>query len=128
MIKKTYETKYKSQMIDITADVKEAVVRSGCKEGAVNVFVPHSSCAAFVTENQDPNVARDILQKLSHLVPADDSYAHQGCEAHIKASMLGSNVTIPVDKATLLLGPWQGIFLGEFDGPKSRDVIITVLN
>jgi secondary thiamine-phosphate synthase enzyme len=128
MIRKTYQTKYKSEMIDITADVKEAVVRSGCKKGAVNVFVPHSSCAVFVTENQDPNVVRDILGKLSQLVPAGDSYAHEGCEAHIKASMLGSNVTIPVDQATLLLGPWQGIFLGEFDGSKPRDVIITVLN
>lgn len=123
------KSEYKTQLIDISEQVKEAVVKSGCSDGLVNVFVRHSTCSVFVFENQDPNVARDMLKKLHDVVPSDAGYLHVGgnAEGHLKSAFLGTNVTLPVENAQVLKGPWQGIFLGEFDGPKTREVIITTV-
>lgn len=125
----TFATRYKTELIDITAEVKEAVVKSGVDGGAVNVFVPHSTCGIFVSENQDPNLKRDLLGTLHRLVPTAVKYAHTGgnAEGHIKSAIMGTNVTIPVQNATVMIGPWQGIFLGEFDGPRERTVYVNVL-
>jgi secondary thiamine-phosphate synthase enzyme len=129
MQKLTYNTKHKTQMIDITKDVKEAVIKSGLKDGAVLIFVPHSTCSIFVSEHVDPNLTRDLLSKLHDLVPAGTNYHHVGdnAEAHIKAAIMGSNTTLPVQNATVVMGEWQGIFLTDFDGPRERDVFIKVL-
>jgi len=116
-------------MINITKDVKEAVIKSGIKDGAVLVFVPHSTCSVFVSEHVDPNLNRDLLTKLHELVPAEGNYHHVGsnADAHIKAAIMRSNMTLPVENATILLGEWQGIFLADFDGPRERNVIVKVL-
>ena len=123
------KTEYKTQLIDLTQEVKEAVVKSGCKNGLVNIFVPHSTCSIFVFENQDPNVARDLLKKLHDTVPSTEQYAHVGgnAEGHLKSAYLGTNVTLPVENALVIIGQWQGIFLGEFDGPRDREVIISTV-
>lgn len=110
--------------------VKEEIIRSGKSDGAVNVFVPHSTCAVFVCENQDPNIQRDLLKKLHQFFPADGQYAHVGGngDAHLKASIMGSNVVIPIEGAKMVLGPWQGIFVADFDGPRERNYYINVLS
>lgn len=129
MQKLTFNTKHKTQMLDITKDVKEAVIKSGVKDGAVLIFVPHSTCSVFVSEHVDPNLTRDLLTKLHDLVPAVGNYHHVGknADAHIKASIMGSNTTLPLENASLLMGEWQGIFLADFDGPRERNVIVKVL-
>ena len=129
MLTLTYNTKHKTQMIDITKDVKEAVIKSGVKNGAVLVFVPHSTCSVFVSEHVDPNLTRDLLSKLHELVPAGVKYHHVGdnAEAHIKAAVMGSNTTLPIQDAAVIMGEWQGIFLTDFDGPRERNVLIKVL-
>lgn len=126
----TFNTKHKTQMVDITKEVKEAVIKSGIKDGAVLVFVPHSTCSVFVSEHVDPNLSRDLLSKLHDLIPSNDNYHHIGdnAEAHIKAALMRSNLTLPVENATILLGEWQGIFLADFDGPRKRDIIVKVLH
>ena len=129
MLKLTYNTKHKTQMIDITKDVKEAVIKSGVKDGAVLVFVPHSTCSVFVSEHIDPNLTRDLLSKLHDLVPSEGKYYHVGenADAHIKAAIMGANTNLPIENATVMMGEWQGIFLTDFDGPRERDVYIKVL-
>ena len=129
MLTLTYNTKHKTQMIDITDDVKEAVIKSGVKNGAVLVFVPHSTCSVFVSEHVDPNLTRDLLSKLHELVPVGEKYHHVGdnAEAHIKAAIMGSNTTLPIQDATVVMGEWQGIFLTDFDGPRERNILIKVL-
>ena len=125
----TYNTQYKTQLIQITDAVAEAVIRSGVRDGMVQLFTPHSTCGLFIYESEDPRLERDLLQTLHDLVPGGKNYGHVGgnAEAHIKASIMGCSVTVPVKEAKMLLGPWQGIFLGEFDGPRERTVHITVL-
>lgn len=129
MTKMSIDSRYKTELIDITAVVNEEIIKSGKDVSAVNVFVPHSTCAVFVSENQDPNIQRDLLKKLHQFFPADGQYAHVGGngDAHMKASIMGSNVTIPVENAKMLLGPWQGVFLADFDGPRTRNYYINTL-
>lgn len=125
----TYNTKHKTQMIDITKDIKEAVIKSGVKDGAVMVFVPHSTCSIFISEHIDPNLTRDLLSSLHTMVPADAKYHHVGnnADAHIKATIMGASVTLPIENATIMMGEWQGIFLTDFDGPRERNVFVKVL-
>ncbi|MDQ1339598.1 MAG: hypothetical protein QG567_750 [Campylobacterota bacterium] len=130
MQKLTFKTKHKTQMLDITKDVREAVIKSGVKDGAVIIFVPHSTCSVFISEHVDPNLARDLLTKLHDMVPANDNYHHVGknAEAHIKSAIMGTNTMIPLENASMLMGEWQGIFLADFDGPRERNVIIKIIH
>ncbi len=111
-----------SGMADITADVASAIRKLGMTEGAAVVFVPHTTAAVTINENADPSVRKDILSELEKIVPADGGYSHAegNSAAHIKASMLGSSVIVPVSAGKPALGTWQGIFFCEFDGPRTR--------
>ncbi len=93
------------------------------------VFVPHTTCGITINENADPSVCKDILKQLNKLIPFDDNYFHieGNAAAHIKASILGSSVTIFIEDSKLQLGTWQGIYLGEFDGPRHREVWIKLI-
>ena len=95
--------------------------------GAVIVFVPHTTAGVTINEGADPSVVRDILESLRRLVPRDAGYRHGegNSDAHIKASLVGSSVTVPLEHGRLRLGTWQSIYLAEFDGPRTRRVWIT---
>ncbi len=114
---------------DITTAVKRVIVSENFAEGLCSVFVPHTTAGITVNEAADPDVARDILCYLEKRVPFDDSYSHGegNSAAHIKALLTGSSVTVPVSGGKLLLGTWQGIYLCEYDGPRSRSVIISLI-
>jgi secondary thiamine-phosphate synthase enzyme len=88
----------------------------------VTVFVPHTTTGITINENADPDVPRDILKKLESLIPQSDNYSHMegNSDAHIKASLFGSSVSVIVKDGRLLLGTWQSIFFCEFDGPRTR--------
>lgn len=121
-------TSARGQMVDITAKVRESVRRAGAEEGVCVVYVPHTTAGVTVNESADPAVAADILEHLERLVPRG-RYRHRegNADAHIKASMMGFSQALPVESGDLSLGTWQGIFLCEFDGPRRRRIMVTVI-
>lgn len=116
-------------MVDVTAQVQQAVARLQLQQGAVVVFCPHTTAGVTINENADPAVARDIAAVLERLVPWQGSYEHTegNAAAHVRASLLGSSVWVPVAGGSLRLGRWQGIFLAEFDGPRRRTLWVSPL-
>jgi secondary thiamine-phosphate synthase enzyme len=124
----TVKTEQAQQFLDITQQVRLVVRESGVKSGVCRVFVPHTTAAVTINENADPDVRKDILNLLDRLVPSDGTYLHSegNAHAHIKASVVGSSVTVFVEAAQLVLGTWQSIFLCEFDGPRTRNLMIRV--
>jgi len=119
------QTSARSQCINITDQVQEAVQALGITDGVITVFTPHTTCAVTINENADPDVVGDILMQLEALAPWENAaYKHAGgnTAAHMKASLVGSSVQVIVTSGNLQLGMWQGIFLCEFDGPRIRHV------
>jgi len=121
-------TKSRCCFVDITSEVVRAIQESSVREGLAIVFVPHTTAAVTINENADPSVRRDVLDHLSRAVPDSASYDHEegNSPAHIKASMMGSSVTVIVSGGRPVLGTWQGVYLCEFDGPRTRNVFIEV--
>jgi len=116
----------RTEFIDITPEVQKALDRSGLKEGLITVFVPHTTAGVTINEGADPSVQEDILHSLNQVIPFQGSYHHKegNSPAHIKASLMGSSVTVLAEQGRLLLGTWQAIFFCEFDGPRNRKVYL----
>lgn len=116
----------RAEMVDITMLVQEEVSKAGVIEGICVVYVPHTTAGITINEGADPAVCHDIMKKLSELAPRDAGYRHLegNSDGHIRASIIGSSVTVLVENGRLVLGTWQKIFFCEFDGPKSRRVYI----
>ena len=119
-------TKKRFELIDITHRVSGAV---SARAGLCNVYVPHTTCGILVNENE-PGLLKDVESMLSSAVP-DREYAHNridnNADAHLRSVLTCASQTIPVSDGSLALGTWQRIFLAEFDGPRERKVIVTVL-
>lgn len=115
------------EAINITRQVEEAV--KGKDGRLIHLFTPHTTCGLLLNEDADPNVVRDIMDALERISPIDYPYKHMegNAHAHIRSSILGASLLIPSSGGKPMLGTWQGIFLVEFDGPRERRVIITVL-
>jgi secondary thiamine-phosphate synthase enzyme len=122
------KTTTRNDLVDITPQVEKVVEKSGVTEGICVLAVPHTTAAVTVNENADPSVTADIITKLSELAPSGDRYRHMegNADAHIKAVMVGPSETLLVRGGRLSLGTWQGVFFCEFDGPRTRKVIIRV--
>ncbi len=116
--------------VNITRDVEKVVAKLGVVDGAVLVYVPHTTAAVTINESADPDVVRDLESKLSQLVPDSDSYRHRegNSDAHVKSTLVGCSETILVEDGSLVLGTWQGVFFCEFDGPRSRRVVVGALD
>lgn len=125
----TVSTRSREEMVDITRLVQESVTSSGLVSGAVVVFVPHTTCGITINENTDPDVIRDILFQLKSLVPYEKGYRHfeGNSDSHIKTTLTGSSVTVIIEKGRLQLGTWQGIFLCDYDGPRTRSVWVKMI-
>ena len=123
------KTSAKCEMSDITAAVAEIVRANGQESGVCHVFVPHTTCALAINENADPDVKTDILFKLDVSVPEDPAYKHAegNSPAHIKSVLVGSSLTVFIEDGALQLGTWQGLYLCEYDGPRSREVWVKLL-
>jgi secondary thiamine-phosphate synthase enzyme len=130
MLSLEVRTGSRAQMLDITGQVMRAVEESGVREGVCLVYVPHTTAGVTINENADPSVAADILASLEKLVPRDAGYRHRegNSDAHIKALMTGFSQAIPVRDGRLALGTWQGVFFCEYDGPRTRTVLVQVLS
>ncbi|MDY7027167.1 MAG: secondary thiamine-phosphate synthase enzyme YjbQ [Spirochaetota bacterium] len=122
------QTRSHSELHDITRAVAEIVRNSNVQEGRCSVYVPHTTCGVTINENADPSVKQDILMELDKRIPWNDNYSHSegNSAAHLKASLMGFSVSIPISSGRMMLGTWQGIYLCEFDGPRSRRVIISI--
>lgn len=115
--------------VNITSHVGACLSASGMSEGHVRVFVPHTTAAVTINENADPDVVHDLLKQLDELVPWRRPYFRHGegnSAAHLKSSLVGCSVSIPVQSGRLLLGTWQAVYLAEFDGPRTRRVVVQV--
>ncbi len=121
------KTSNHEQFVDITAQVQQAITEIGATDGICTVFSPHTTAGLTINEHADPDVARDILSFLRDAVQEDGAWTHAegNSPAHVKASLLGSSVTVIVERGRLHLGTWQGIFFCEFDGPRARRVWLT---
>ena len=122
------KTTKKTEMIDITSMITNAVKSSGIKEGLCMLFVPHTTAAITVNENADPSVKSDILMILNRIVPWEADYRHLegNSPAHIKSTLVGVSEQLAIEKGGLVLGTWQGIFFCEFDGPRTRKIILKI--
>ena len=124
------ETPTRDAMIDITRRVSRAVASSCVTHGHVTVYVPHTTAGVTVNENADPDVVVDMLAALDVAVPWEQGFyrhAEGNSSAHVKSSMVGCSAVIPVVDGRMTLGRWQGVYFCEFDGPRTRRVIVTVV-
>ena len=122
-------TRDRNQMIDITSQVCSIVEQSGITDGDVIVYCPHTTAAITINENADPSVLHDILLTLEELMPQSRAgYRHYegNSDSHCKSSLVGCSEQIMIKGGSMTLGTWQGVFLCEFDGPRSRNVVVQV--
>ena len=118
----------REEMLDITRKVQQELPDG---DGICVLFVQHTTCGLTVNENADPDVQTDMLGFLQRLIPQyDPNFKHgeHNSDAHIKSALVGSSVTVPFENGKLVLGPWQGIYLCEFDGPRERKIILCCIN
>jgi secondary thiamine-phosphate synthase enzyme len=131
IIQESLQTQSRQQIVDLTAIVQGHIARRNIIEGMAIVYVPHTTAAVTINENFDPDVKHDFLAKLAALVPKSESfYNHDegNSDSHVKAALVGNSATLLIENGKLLLGPWQGIYLCEFDGPRERRVIIKIVD
>lgn len=124
----TVQTSQREEMVDITSRVAQVVAESGIDSGFVFCYVPHTTAGITINEAADPDVRRDIIDKLHRAFPEKDGYRHAegNSDAHLKTSLIGSAVDVMIEDGKLVLGRWQGIFFCEFDGPRSRRVLLRI--
>ncbi len=122
------QTRSRTELLEITHEVQGFVSASGIREGLCVVYVPHTTAGVTINEAADPSVKADLLMELNKIVPFQDRYQHSegNSAAHIKATLVGSSVTIPITQGSLALGTWQGIYFCEFDGPRRRQVFVQI--
>jgi len=122
-------TSDRSQFVDITTTVQQAVRDSGIDDGICVIYTPHTTAAITVNENADPSVKTDITGKLADVFPQHDNYRHMegNSDSHIKSSLVGCSETVIITDGKLLLGTWQGIMFCEFDGPRNRRFYVRIL-
>jgi secondary thiamine-phosphate synthase enzyme len=123
------KTHARTQMIDITSQVRRVVEESNVQNGLVHVCSLHTTAAITINENADPAVETDILNTINRVIPWEDHFKHMegNSAAHIKVSLFGPSELIPLENGALVLGTWQGIFFCEFDGPRNRRVNVKIL-
>ena len=122
-------SKKRNEMIDITADVQRLIDKENIENGYVIVYVPHTTAGITINEGADPSVQRDIIETLNRIIPESGNYHHSegNSDAHIKASILGSSVTVIIENNSLVLGTWQHIFFFEGDGPRTRKIYLKII-
>jgi secondary thiamine-phosphate synthase enzyme len=123
-------TTRRTEMVEVTEPVRQAVARSGVRSGLVVVQSLHTTAGLTVNENADPDVQRDLVAKLEALVPRDEAFyrhAEGNSDSHLKTALFGPSVTLIVHEGEPVLGRWQGIYLGEFDGPRERTLAVQVV-
>ena len=124
-------TSEKQELIDITEEVRQIIKNSRVEKGICIVYVPHTTAGILINENYDASVCNDIINKLEEIAPSTNRYEHDkiddNAHSHIKASIIGPSETIIIQNSELVLGTWQSCALAEFDGPKTRTVLVKII-
>jgi secondary thiamine-phosphate synthase enzyme len=119
-----FETKTtrRTQLVNVTKQVQQAVEKSRVSTGVCYVYMPHTTAAVMINECADPDVATDLERAFDRLIPFEGPYRHEegNSDSHMKSVLVGASVTVFVEAGKLQLGRWQGIFFCEFDGPRER--------
>lgn len=123
------KTHKQTEYLDITSEIAQVLQKDGIHSGMVLISCPHTTAGLTINENADPDVKRDMLMELNKMVPFQDDYAHMegNSAAHIKATLTGLSVSLPVAEGRMVLGTWQGIYFCEYDGARSRKVHIQTM-
>jgi secondary thiamine-phosphate synthase enzyme len=123
------KSRSKTEFIDITDEMHQAIHESGVKSGACYMYVPHTTAGLTINEGADPSVKRDILATLNKLIPFEGDYQHMegNSAAHIKSTIVGVSSMILIEDGKALLGTWQSVYFCEFDGPRHRRVIVKII-
>jgi secondary thiamine-phosphate synthase enzyme len=121
-------TKKRIEVIDITSEINSLLKKIGVVRGICYLYVPHTTSGITINENADPAVKQDILDALERIAPANRDYNHKegNADAHIKSSIIGVSLSLFVENGRLVLGTWQSVFFCEFDGPRTRSLLIEV--
>jgi len=119
-------TEQQEELVDITSKVQGVVGQSKIEDGMCVVFIPHTTAGVTINENADPTVKGDIIKGLKVIPSSGYLHSEGNSPAHIKASIIGSSVTIFIEKGKLALGVWQGVYFTEFDGPRQRSIWVKV--
>ena len=129
MVELKIATSARAVFVDITDAVNQAVADTRVAQGLCNLFVPHTTCAVIVSENWDPDVVTDMIAHLERMVPRNGGFRHGegNSQAHILSAMLSTSINIPIAGGKLRLGRWQGVMLAEWDGPRERTVVVSVV-
>jgi secondary thiamine-phosphate synthase enzyme len=123
------QTQRRSHWVDLTGRVREAVAGSGVRSGVCSVSSPHTTAGVTLNENADPDVATDFFTRLERMAPQDDAdrHAEGNSDSHLKATLVGFSVQVPVREGALVLGTWQAVYFCEFDGPRKLAVHVMVM-
>ncbi len=123
------ETRARVEFKDLTGQIQKLIEESGVESGTCCVFVPHTTAAILINENDDPALQKDLDNFLKQLAPREQDYHHNdgNCDAHLKASVIGCSKSLLIEHGRLVLGRWQGVFFCEFDGPRRRDLRIKII-
>ncbi|MFX1450964.1 MAG: secondary thiamine-phosphate synthase enzyme YjbQ [Promethearchaeota archaeon] len=130
MEKISVRTHGREEILDITEKIEKIISKSGISSGYCIIYVPHTTAGVAINENADPAVKRDVLKILDTLIPQHGDYEHfeGNSPAHVKTILTGTSQIILIENGKLTLGTWQGIYLCEFDGPRSRSVLIKIIS
>ena len=122
-------TSERVQLIDITSTVQAYVNEKGIQNGIITIYVPHTTCGITINEHADPDVVRDLKMQLGKLAPVNAGYHHYegNSDSHVKSSLIGASETVIISNSQMILGTWQGIFLCDFDGPRTRNVHLKII-
>lgn len=124
------DTNNRVEIIDITQHINAAIAEGGFRRGLVSVYSKHSTSGIFINENE-PNLLKDFANIIQQLVPTNGNYKHNkidnNADSHLRSFLIGSSETIPFKKGSMSLGTWQSVFFMELDGPRSRQVILTII-
>ena len=123
------KTQEKTELIDVTSEINQAIQKSGIEQGLCMLYVPHTTAAVTINESADPSVKADMLMVLNKIIPWEAGYRHLegNSAAHIKTTLVGSSELIAIEGRRLVLGTWQGIFFCEFDGPRNRKLQVRII-
>jgi secondary thiamine-phosphate synthase enzyme len=123
-------TDAREALVDIGPNVSDVIRKSGVQSGVVHLWSLHTTCGLTVNENADPDVKHDLIEKLRRMIPQEESFyqhAEGNSDSHLKTSLFGPGLTLLIDEGRLVLGTWQGVFLAEWDGPRTRRVAVKVM-
>ena len=125
----SFRTKKREEFISIVDDLNKLISNSGAYVGSCKLYIPHTTAAIIINQNADPDILKDMTTILGDICPNNKRYLNSegNSDAHFKSSLFGQSHEIPILDGVLHLGEWQGIFLCEFDGPRTRKVMVQIL-